>query len=291
MGKFAQGIRPGFPTDQQILDFLDKLENEHLKKFEYKIHCNLSGGEPTLHPMFPIIVERLNPYGVIGVATNCSRSVSWWEKLSVLPTTVMISLHPKFSKIEKVNEVAFFLREKNTSFFFNLMCDPSNWQDTLDLYDKIDDHLKHKVIPRILNRADLPKDNREPRIYTDEQKRWMETIQCQYDSNKKPKRTLFDFSSTIYYENGETEKFNEISPLLKKGLNNHYNWKCSAGSRSISVNFDGNVWAGICKQQLLGKIDNFKFLDEFLTCSRIYCVCISDLLLDKYDPKFFQESI
>jgi MoaA/NifB/PqqE/SkfB family radical SAM enzyme len=289
LGKVARGIRPGFPTDQEILSFLDNLENIHLKKFDKKLHCNLSGGEPTLHPLFPTILERLMKYGIVSITTNCSRDVSWWKKLPILPYEVQISLHPEFTKIDKVNEVVKFLKEKKVNLFFNLMCDPGHWDQTLELYEKLDSSVKNQVAPKVLNRMDTPRDNRSPWDYTELQQEWMKTLQDFYMSNRDLKKSPFNLRSDIHYDDGSREIFLNVAQLTIKKLNKHYNWRCSAGSRAINIDFDGKVYAGICKEKLLGRINDFQFLDEFVTCSKIYCICPGDMKLEKYNPKFFQE--
>lgn len=285
LGKVAKGIRPGSPTNEEILLFLDKLENIYLKNFDYKLYCNLSGGEPTLHPLFPTVLERLKKYQIISVTTNCSRGISWWKNLSVLPYEVQISLHPEFTKIDKINEVASFLSENNVNLFFNLMCDPGHWDQTLELYEKLDTSFKNKVVPKVLNRMDTPRDNRPPWDYTEKQQEWMKNLQTFYLSNRHIKFSPFSLRSDIHYDDGSQEIYENVSQLTIKKLNMHYNWKCSAGTRAINIDFDGKVYAGICKEKFLGRLTDFKLLDDYVTCSKIYCICPGDMRLEKYDPK------
>ena len=79
-GLYANGTKSGFPSDSQINKFIDNLIEKHLGN--RKLYLIISGGEPTLHPMFATIINRLLPYGFIGVNTNGARHYEWWSKLS-----------------------------------------------------------------------------------------------------------------------------------------------------------------------------------------------------------------
>jgi len=280
-GDFAKNIKPGFPTDQEITNFCKNLINEHLQGRE--LFLVLSGGEPTLHPLFPKIVYELKPYGRITVVTNGSRSKEWWQGLDSLPHDVNISLHPEFTKIDKINENGLYFLENNLALQFNLSCDPMFWDDTVDLYNKLDKSLKPFVIPKILN--DLAGD-RSNYQYTAEQTAWMANVQ-KFSAENKLRKLDDNFPVTmIYYSDGTSKILNNVYQLMINNNHIYTNWKCSAGSTGINVNFSGQVFAGICKQQQLGRLDQFKLLTEFVECDKEACVCPSDLRLTKYNPSF-----
>ena len=54
---YAKNKKPGYPTDTEITTFLENLKNQHLR--DRKLNLILSGGEPTFHPLFPLICTTM----------------------------------------------------------------------------------------------------------------------------------------------------------------------------------------------------------------------------------------
>jgi len=72
--------------------------------------------------------------------------------------------------------------------------------------------------------------------------------------------------------------------LKLEGLNRFNGWSCDVGIDSINVNYDGQVWTSICKYQNLGRLDNFKLLEQSGTCSFEICIHPADLAVNKRAP-------
>ena len=248
-GSYATGKIAGFPTDNEITDFISRLEN-NLSNGRH-LNLQIGGGEPTLHPLFPEIVNRLkHENNHIGVTTNGSRSEDWWE--TILPLdNVTISLHPEFTNIEKINSLSKFILSTSTSLMFNLSCDPANWEQTVELYNSLDDDLKKFVSPKVLNH--LEKITKENYDYTTEQSEWINQHMTKPVSSRKFK------NSVIYFEDGTSE-----SILLGKVTMNNWNvyqgWQCKVNSQSLMINFNGDIYAGICQVKKLGQISNFELI-------------------------------
>lgn len=281
-GLYANGTKPGFPSDDQINVFLDNLISKHLRG--RKLYMIISGGEPTVHPMFSTIIEKLAPYGFIGVNTNGARHYEWWSKLRVLPQLVTISLHPEFTKIEKINELSHYLLRQNVEVNFNLSCDTKHWDQTVNLYNLLDDVLKPMAQPKVLNY--LGTSDRDRYEYSQDQETFMDIVQARYDVFRKGRGMLPSANdrAIMTFEDGTTKPVTNIAELTMSRLNHFYQWKCSAGNSGINVNYDGNVWAGICKIQNLGRLENFTLLDKYIDCTRKFCPCPGDLRLNKYNP-------
>ena len=286
-GLYANGNKSGFPSDSQINIFLDNLISKHLRG--RKLYMIISGGEPTVHPMFSTIIEKLSTYGFIGVNTNGARHYEWWSKLTTLPQLVTISLHPEFTKIEKINELSHHLLQQNVEVNFNLSCDTKHWDQTVNLYNLLDDDLKPMAQPKVLNY--LETQDRDRYEYSTLQEDFMNSAQELYNSHKKGKHILPSASdrAIMTFENGSKKPVTNISELTMNRLNNFYGWKCSAGSSGINVNFDGNVWAGICKIQNLGRLENFTLLEDYVECNRKFCPCPGDIRLNKYNPAVIRQ--
>ena len=75
--------------------------------------------------------------------------------------------------------------------------------------------------------------------------------------------------------------------LLSSRLNSWYGWKCGAGSSSIHITADGNVYSATCKVGgMLGNVFDYemKFPEEMLVCTKKWCMCGADMKIVKYAP-------
>lgn len=270
-GKFATGLQPGFPTDEEIRIFLQKLKE---KTKDVNLNLQLGGGEPTLHPMFHEIVSTLSDgKNYIGVTTNGSRSPEWWEKVLPFLDNVTISLHPEFTKIEKINEVSRIILESGTNLMFNLSCDPNHWDDVIALYDGLDDELKNLVQPKVLNYLDsIEKSNY---TYSKEQTDW---IKKHIRSVKYVEK--FTISKVIFDDGSEENLL--LGRLTINNWNEFKGWNCKVASQSIAVNFNGEVYAGICRAKSLGRLTDFHLDENFIVCPFSNCACPNDLRSEKH---------
>jgi organic radical activating enzyme len=275
-GKYATGVTPGVVTDDQIKKFVSRLNSDEFA--DKRLNIRLGGGEPTLHPMFPYIVKELrSPTTYVGVTTNGSRGIDWWKEILPLDH-ITISLHPEFTKIDKINELAEVILASGTSLMFNLSCDPNNWSAVQDLYSKLDDSLKKFVAPVMLNTFGLV---RSFFPYTDEQLAWIRSLTntaAVPESELAPGSKKFT-DSIIYFDDGSKESFS-LANTTVNGWNRFKGWNCSVGSQGLMIRFDGNVMAGLCKSTRLGTIDDFQ-LGKDIECPFEYCACPLDIKANK----------
>jgi organic radical activating enzyme len=89
-------------------------------------------------------------------------------------------------------------------------------------------------------------------------------------------------------KNGSYQDY-EAEHLIIAGKNTFKNWKCSAGSEGIYIDWDGNIWPATCftnnLQHKLGSINDnlpIKQLSEYVTCSKNTCFCMAEIYLPKY---------
>ena len=271
-GNFATGKTQGFPSYSDIVIFMDKLK----EMISDGTHLNLQfgGGEPTLHPNFLDIIKYMNADNVhIGVTTNGSRSEEWWEGALPFLDNVAISLHPEFTKIDKVNSVSKHIVESGTAIMFNLSCDPARWDRVLDLYNNIDDSIRPYVTPKVLNYIGTT--TKKNYTYTDEQTTWIKT----HMGSPIPSENYVN--SLIHFDDGSVENF-FLGKLTINNWNEFQGWKCKVASQSLMINFAGGVKAGLCNAKSLGRLTEFKIDKEDITCPFKYCPCPNDIKAEKY---------
>lgn len=276
-GKLAKGIMPGNPTDDDIRQFMDNLIGISTKR-NIPIRVYLSGGEPTVHKLCPEIVEKLAPYGIIEIATNGTRQISWWDTLTVLPHKVIISIHTEYYNHDKHNFVrlAEYLLEKGVGVHINILCLPSKWDMVTNLIELTPEYLRTFMFLKIVH--DFTNIDRPNYQYTEEQMNVIKGFRKKYpdyDVVKYPLRAKAEYSD------GTNRYLNHVE-IVADNKHHFKGWKCSAGMNSITVKEDGTVHTGICRNNNIGTMTNFILPDDFITCNKSACVCPADLYLTKF---------
>lgn len=274
-GDYHSGKKPGFPTDEQINDFLDLLIANYLPGKQ--LHLGIGGGEPTLHPMFPTIIEKMSEFGETSVTTNGGRSVEWWASLPKLPTAVVISLHHEFTKLDKINEIAHFLVQAGVDLAFNLSCDPGSWSDAVGMYNGLDDDLKCLVQPKVLNYIGS---TRGTYPYTTEQRTWIKEVQSKFRRSKLALKKIRILPTAIYND-GTSRILTNLAELTLSNNHIYSGWECYAGQETFNIHFDGMVYSSICKQVQICHLADFKPLADPFICNVAACACPGDLLVSK----------
>jgi hypothetical protein len=275
-GDYHNGRKRGYPTDDQINTFLDLLISDYLPG--KRLNLSLGGGEPTLHPMFSTIVEKMSPFGEVNVTTNGGRGVDWWAALPKLPPRITISLHHEFTSLNKINEISHFLVDAGVDLSYNLSCDPGSWSDAVSMYTGLDDDLKSLVQPKVLNYL---RGDRSTYPYTEEQLVWIKNIQRKFVRSPKSIFPKMQVLPTLVYDSGHTSSLGNLADLTLRNNHIYTGWECSAGQETFNIHFDGIVYSSICKQVKIGRLENFQALSAPFICQTAACVCPGDLLVSK----------
>jgi organic radical activating enzyme len=271
-------------SDQRVRVFLNRLESI---KGDKKLIVCLTGGEPTTHPLFAEILERVQSLGgYVDLITNGSRPVAWWKKLPRLPDFNIISLHPEFTDLAKINELALYFSSQKASVKFNLCADPANWDWVESVYSQLDPSLHDAVICKILTRHRHEVDPQfvDGQLY-DYTKEQMDFIKKR-SAYQREQRHPGD-NSVGYYDDGSS--FN-LNPYRLTANNNHkfYGWECTAGQTGFMIEPDGKIWAGLCATKFLGLIDSFSILEDPVKCKIPFCKCPADIAINKKKVTLFQ---
>jgi organic radical activating enzyme len=276
-GDFAKGKKPGFPSDEEIRTFLNNLVTKHaVGKF---LQVCLSGGEPTIHPMYGEIVDAIKPHGIIETITNGARPLTWWQNLPALPDKVTMSLHPGFTNIDKVNSLGEYLLDNECAVQFNMMCDPDQWEEVQALYNKLTDRLKACVNGKLLTEHSGLSTDGTPYAYTAEQ---LDYISSKKSNSSKVEQKFSDVDRRVFIvEDGTERVMTHPFELINANKNKMKGWHCSAGKEGIAIHFNGKVYVGNCRIAELGRLDSFELLDQDVICPRQYCKTAADIQLPK----------
>lgn len=278
---FKSGRKPGYPSNDEIRIFLDRLINKHLRGRFLQV-C-ISGGEPTLHPMYEEIVDTLHPHGIVETVTNGSRDFNWWQNLNHLPDKITMSLHAEWTKIDRVNELGEFLLDRGVEVAYNMMCDPGNWARVQTMYQQLTPRLQQLVNAKILTDHSGGATDGTPWEYLPEQVEYIRSIKS---VNYKPKDRFKDINRRSYIvdDQGNISTLSNPFDLVNTKQHSFLEWECSAGNSGITINFDGYAYAGNCRIERLGRIDQFEIKTQPTVCTRQWCKTAADILIDKESP-------
>lgn len=260
-----------------------------------KIHCAISGGEPTVSPFFPELVKIFYDAGhTVGITTNGARSVEYWQNISPLLSYVCFSYHLAYKDdnfIEKVKTAA-----KHTSVTVRVMMDARQWDQAVEIYENFKNNIKEarvepvKILAEKAHREDIGDQ------YTNEQLTWFSNNPGVNASSWVPTESWrrAPMTSKFYYDDG-TVKTDQTNYIIATSQNDFRGWACNIGLESLFVGWDGWVKKGNCNQG-----DRLFNITEVSTkyilpntaeiCTQTTCSCNTDILISKV-PIFDKESL
>jgi len=275
-GDYHLGRKKGFPSEESLLLFCDRILELAGNR---QLRVTLTGGEPTIHPSFGSVLSRLGSVARVEVITNGTRSSSWWAELPQLPRRVIISLHPQYydRRVERINDLTAWFISQGVAVVYNLLCDPDQWSTVERMHQDLDPKYRPWVIPKVLQ--DLSDPSQRPRAnYTLEQLAWIQQYPTRVAS-------IYPEHTQLVLEDGTRSKF-DPHQLIAQGQHHFQGWQCSAGLSSITVDYTGGIFAGICQSQRLGSIRDFELNTTYMTCPKRECSCAGDVILDKHHPNY-----
>jgi MoaA/NifB/PqqE/SkfB family radical SAM enzyme len=242
--------------DEQIQDW--SLKQSIIDFFNYwgtqkKQKVLLYGGEPTLDPDFPKIIEGLNDY--VRIFTNLSQGLAYWKELLQIrqDMTISISLHiHKCQPDVLMEKVKFLVEETDAKVRVKIMADSRYKEESIRLYKVFKNLYKTE---RYECYIDLVFPNSEGDIgaqWKDKDMDWFLDFQ--------------DFQTLYlkYKENGIVKEretsWNEMRATMLPS--NHY-YYCMAGSNTIFVDSNGDVYP--CKSHK--EVPMFNVQDDYKSCT------------------------
>ena len=271
----------------------------HAKKFikecfnRYKnVHCNLSGGEPTVSPFFKDLVNLIHENnGTIHLTTNLIRPIDYWTDIANKFASICVSYHSESilteeqedEFIEKINYIGI-----HTSVTTRVMMFPKNWDRCYNFYEKLVKSIPNCGIEMVRLQPDFGTDHSFfDADYTLEQELILSsTMFVNNPVNFKNKVN----APTIIFESGASMKLNasDVNKLENNKLSNFKNWSCDVGLESLFVRADGEIVRGNCSVGgVVGNITKFEQINwpnNSITCTQSLCGCAADVVLSKRIP-------
>lgn len=267
--------------------FLDKLFEMHPR-----IHCSISGGEPTLSPFFPDLVKKFNSTdNTIGATSNGIKPIEYWEDISKYLYYICFSYHPEFP-VKDFKQKAI-VSSLNTFVTVRVMMLPSMWDHCVEVFNSFYDIPTLCVEPvRIL---DFGGENRQAHVYNEDQLNWFkfhESGNQKIMTHLLEKKEPAEICSSFEFSDRSILSGNDINPteLVNSGMTNFEGYTCEIGLKSLFVLYDGKIKRGNCMVGgFIGEIEdveNINWPTDPVICDETLCHCSSDINISKSIPNY-----
>lgn len=264
--------------------FLEKLFERYPK-----IHCSVTGGEPSISEFFPELVKIFNDSGhTIGTTSNAFKPLEYWKNISKYLYYICFSYHPEFpAKDFKEKAIASSL---NTFVTVRVMMLPSKWDHCMEVFNSLKDIDTFLLEPvRILNWGG----KKESHTYTKEQLEWFETEEALKPHQKilnhlLQKREPVELQSRFQFEDKSILADEDANPVqfINSGLTNFKGYVCEIGLKSLFLDANGSIYLGNCGVGgVIGNIDdldNIKWPIKRVICTKNICHCATDVNVNKW---------
>lgn len=257
-----------------------------LEKYK-NIHCNISGGEPTMSPFMIELAKKFYDNGhTAGITSNGVRTVKYFTKLSKYLNYIVFSYHPEYGDANELIEKSKACIG-NCKTHISVMMHPHYWDETVEYYEKICEiPYIDAIAVRIHDRDQKDKSTAE---YTKEQLNWFEH-----------KNNVVNNLSEFYIDNNppnlgsnfilqDNTVVNDARPVefMSKGQIYFKDWSCNAGLESLFVNTHGVVYKANCTiGGSIGSINKpyeVNWPTQPVLCDGRRCDCSPDYNISKYN--------
>jgi MoaA/NifB/PqqE/SkfB family radical SAM enzyme len=252
-----------------------------------KVHCSISGGEPTMSPFFKELVDIFYSSGnTVGITTNGVRTVRYWEEVAPKLSYICFSYHPSHEDpdfLEKVKASA-----KQTFATVRVMMDSKYWDKAYEMYQRCCEIPEIaveavRILPEIAGATNIGE------TYTPEQESILMTIpRKEMIANPlevNPGHRLSSIRSDFYFDDGSVEYGSTPNKHINEGDNKFAGWYCAAGLESLCISWSGDVKIANCLQGgtkfHINDHADYQLPTKGVICTQKLCFCGTDFMLSK----------
>lgn len=268
-----------------LLDNLQRIIDYYRTNGYVNFKFFFSGGEPTLWknliPVSEFLKTKLGDNVTLGINTNLSRKIRWWEENYKLFDDVVASYHPEFANKNNYFEIAEFLQDKINYLCLRMMMLEEKFDEMVELGNEIKSKLKNynlEWVPLLdeMSIGAVPWKYKDPRI-----------TEFLNNNNFESKLTIskpnlkISLASIEKYDDGSVKNLNS-NRIVAENRNFFRGWTCNV-NESIFISPSGTMRAASCGQgPILGNIfSGFNLESKSIVCQKDYCHCGTDILITK----------
>lgn len=267
-----------WPNLENIQNFILKIKRQHPFK---KLYFEFTGGEVTLYKDFIDLCKFCNEHDIkIGLISNGSRTVRWWDENKKYFDHVCLSYHPDFAEEDHFMEVVK-LCHNDIRTHVNIMMCPEKFNQCYAFANKIKNlgNLSMALQPLIHDFGDKLYD------YTDQQNNIFEKQHELITKHIKFTKS-FDYyrgAMRVVTKEGKT-LISSAHRFISEKANDWSGWSCYAGVEQLIVDMDGSIYRGWCKEGgCIGNINDsqLNLPHQPVICSKNMCHCNFDIMCTK----------
>jgi pyruvate-formate lyase-activating enzyme len=261
-----------------IRSFCDRMIEHYRARLGRELYFEFTGGEVSHYREFPRVLRFLAERKArVGIISNGSKALGWWEEAKPYLEHVCLSFHPEFSRPDHFKAVLELLAPTAT-VHLNVMMDPRNFDYCLELARWTAEHVENVSVAI----QPLLKDfGSEIYPYTPEQQALLRS----HDFGVRFTRELRTYRGRMVKVFGDGSREIVTGPQLVANDEAHWqDWRCSIGLSQLVVDFGGGVYRGWCKVGgLLGSAtdESWPFPDTAVRCNRGFCHCVLDVMNER----------
>lgn len=278
-----------WPNYTIVKSFIDKVCGHYMKN-NTTVYFDLNGGEITLNKDLFKIIDYLNQKKCwVGLVSNGSQNIDYWNKIKSNIDHICLSFHPLSTKKEHFIHVVETLH-KEVATHINIMMEANSFE----LCSEVGQYLCARIKNITLSYQPLVKMLfQDDRLFEYSHAQIEEIIRLEKQVHIEWSRKLKTYRGKMkeVYEDGIE---NEISTpeLLASGKNDWTGWECWAGLEQLAIDPNGSIYRAWCKQDKIGAIndENIAFPNESTICRTNNCFCQLDLASTKRKQKRLNEN-
>ena len=281
-----------------LVDNFTYLANQYKDKLgKDLIHLKFSGGEPTLWKDFGKFILELkrknNLY--IGVISNGSRTLRWWQEYGYLIDNATISFHINEANVDHTVAVADTLAKLGKKVTVLVLMNPDRWEECVTVVERMKTTSKEKWFIEVKTIVDTINFKVS---YTEKQQQYL------LKEIKRMPGLLWFFTNIKLVIAGLVRRYQSIATLddgsilkasssgyVSRGWDRFLGWDCAIGLETLYIKWDGTI-KGSCGQTVYGLNYSYNILDsnfiekynpEFKTsiCQQRRCVCLPETHVTK----------
>jgi organic radical activating enzyme len=260
-----------------------------------KIHCSVTGGEPSISSFFPELVQRFVDAGhTIGTTTNGFKPVEYWKEISKNLSYVCFSYHPEQPTEDFLDKVLYC--SLNTMVTVRIMMHPRYWDHCVEVYNDI------RNIPTIfvepVRCLDWGSVDRTVHLYDENQLAWFRDVESSLghekylETDEKFNRTP-DIAADFEMDDETIERGTNTLNYINSGQTNFKGYVCEVGLKSLFIDHSGEIFLGNCciggPQGHMDEPDQIEWPTKRVICSKHICHCSIDVNINKWTRGYFRK--
>lgn len=280
------GTQPFVAVDK-ILNFSEQVVNHYGRDLGREICFLYTGGEVTIWDDFLTLIKAQKAAGnEIGISTNGSRPVRYWEEARKYLDHVSISFHSDHTSLDHFIRIINCVKH-DVLTHVNIMVKP----EYFDLCIKAAYEVMERTDEVTIDVQIVLENFQTPYEYTDAQRQKILDVQADISAGLKLVRERKPYRGLMKTRNARgEEELTKPGVILTKGQNRWKGWECHVGLELLVIDMHGNIsrsWCG--KTGQIGNIQDSKI--EFpvgsYTCPADVCTGgITDVMTTKIAPEF-----